>query len=229
LTCETVSLPNEAHFHIGAFDQADQLQPSRHVFPEERLPWLHIGENWARALKRTAFGFAELDAFVDALAVRIASFDKRAIADTKRLVDVATLPPDTARSGRSGMHFWPLLGAPAAKSESAHWWKLRFRKASRTLGVATIFRGRESLSVERAMEQGEAPWPKLRTGPQRRAAFIFSAFGRSSAFEATWARKRPSLSSQIYMIVNGEQLERAASLTPLVPRRALPHDTGEAL
>src|SRR5687768_13286314 len=37
---------------------------------------------------------AELDGFVDALAERIASFDKQAIADTKRLVDVASLPPD---------------------------------------------------------------------------------------------------------------------------------------
>jgi enoyl-CoA hydratase/carnithine racemase len=37
---------------------------------------------------------AELDSFVDALATRIASFDKQAIADTKRLVDVASLPPD---------------------------------------------------------------------------------------------------------------------------------------
>jgi enoyl-CoA hydratase/carnithine racemase len=37
---------------------------------------------------------AELDGFVDALAVRIASFDKQAIAETKRLVDVASLPSD---------------------------------------------------------------------------------------------------------------------------------------
>ena len=37
---------------------------------------------------------AELDAFVDALATRIASFDKQTIADTKRLVNVASLPPD---------------------------------------------------------------------------------------------------------------------------------------
>ena len=37
---------------------------------------------------------AELDAFVDALAVRIASFDKQAIAETKRLVNVASLPSD---------------------------------------------------------------------------------------------------------------------------------------
>ena len=37
---------------------------------------------------------AELDKFVDALANRIASFDKRAISETKRFVDVASLPPD---------------------------------------------------------------------------------------------------------------------------------------
>lgn len=36
----------------------------------------------------------ELDAFVDALAARIASFDKWAIANTKRLVNAAGLPPD---------------------------------------------------------------------------------------------------------------------------------------
>jgi enoyl-CoA hydratase/carnithine racemase len=37
---------------------------------------------------------AELDEFVEELANRIASFDKRAIRETKRFVDVASLPPD---------------------------------------------------------------------------------------------------------------------------------------
>jgi enoyl-CoA hydratase/carnithine racemase len=37
---------------------------------------------------------AELDGFVDAIATRIASFDKWAIANTKRLVNAASLPPD---------------------------------------------------------------------------------------------------------------------------------------
>src|ERR1700720_3671534 len=37
---------------------------------------------------------ADLDEFVDALATRIASFDKQAIAETKRFADVASLPPD---------------------------------------------------------------------------------------------------------------------------------------
>jgi enoyl-CoA hydratase/carnithine racemase len=37
----------------------------------------------------------ELDAFVNALATRIASFDKQAIADTKQLVNIASLPSDT--------------------------------------------------------------------------------------------------------------------------------------
>jgi len=37
---------------------------------------------------------SELDGFVDALAMRIASFDKQAIAETKRLVNAASLPSD---------------------------------------------------------------------------------------------------------------------------------------
>jgi enoyl-CoA hydratase/carnithine racemase len=37
---------------------------------------------------------SDLDAFVESLANRIASFDKRAIRETKRFADVASLPPD---------------------------------------------------------------------------------------------------------------------------------------
>jgi len=37
---------------------------------------------------------AALDAFVEALATRIASFDKQAIAETKNFVNIASLPPD---------------------------------------------------------------------------------------------------------------------------------------
>jgi len=41
-----------------------------------------------------SFEDADLDGFVESLATRIASFDKRAISETKRFVDVASLPPD---------------------------------------------------------------------------------------------------------------------------------------
>lgn len=37
---------------------------------------------------------SDLDLFVESLATRIASFDKRAISETKHFVDVASLPPD---------------------------------------------------------------------------------------------------------------------------------------
>jgi len=54
-----------------------------------------------RADQAESFGYvnrslpdADLDAFVDTLATRIASFDKWAIANTKRLVNEASLPPD---------------------------------------------------------------------------------------------------------------------------------------
>ena len=41
-----------------------------------------------------AFPDTELDSFVEAFALRIASFDKQAIAETKRLVNIASLPQD---------------------------------------------------------------------------------------------------------------------------------------
>ena len=41
-----------------------------------------------------SFPDSELDAFVESLATRIAAFDKQAISETKRFVDVASLPPD---------------------------------------------------------------------------------------------------------------------------------------
>jgi enoyl-CoA hydratase/carnithine racemase len=41
-----------------------------------------------------SFPDSDLDAFVESLAARIASFDKQAISETKGFVDVASLPPD---------------------------------------------------------------------------------------------------------------------------------------
>jgi enoyl-CoA hydratase/carnithine racemase len=57
---------------------------------------------------------AQLDAFVDALATRIASFDKQAIADTKRLVDLNSLPSD-AEIVPEWEAFTASLGRPAAQ------------------------------------------------------------------------------------------------------------------
>src|SRR4051812_8839875 len=57
---------------------------------------------------------AELDAFVDALATRISSFDKEAIAETKRLVDVNSLPPDSEIAPEWDA-FLAALGRPAAQ------------------------------------------------------------------------------------------------------------------
>jgi enoyl-CoA hydratase/carnithine racemase len=58
---------------------------------------------------------AELDAFVDALATRIASFDKRAIAETKHLVNVNSLPPDDEIAPEWDA-FVAALGRPAAQA-----------------------------------------------------------------------------------------------------------------
>src|SRR2546429_3971182 len=56
---------------------------------------------------------AELDDFVDALATRIASFDKRAISETKRFVDVASLPPDYEIAPEWDVCFASIMRAPA--------------------------------------------------------------------------------------------------------------------
>ncbi|MFN3464774.1 MAG: GFA family protein [Terricaulis sp.] len=39
LTCSNTKLPNETHFHVGAFDRAADLAPTGAFFTEERLPW----------------------------------------------------------------------------------------------------------------------------------------------------------------------------------------------
>jgi enoyl-CoA hydratase/carnithine racemase len=58
---------------------------------------------------------AELDAFVEALAVRIASFDKQAIAETKHLVDIASLPSD-AEISLEWDAFIASVGRPASQT-----------------------------------------------------------------------------------------------------------------
>jgi enoyl-CoA hydratase/carnithine racemase len=57
----------------------------------------------------------ELDGFVDALAQRIASFDKHAIAETKRLVNINSLPPDSEIEPEWGA-FLAALARPAAQA-----------------------------------------------------------------------------------------------------------------
>src|SRR5256885_8019443 len=56
---------------------------------------------------------AELDEFVEALANRIASFDKRAISETKRFVNVASLPPDYEIAPEWDVCLASIMRAPA--------------------------------------------------------------------------------------------------------------------
>jgi enoyl-CoA hydratase/carnithine racemase len=70
---------------------------------------------------------SELDGFVDALATRIASFDKQAIADTKRLVDIASLPSD-AEIGPEWDAFLSSLQRPATQARINKLMALGFHK-----------------------------------------------------------------------------------------------------
>jgi enoyl-CoA hydratase/carnithine racemase len=58
---------------------------------------------------------AELGEFVDALATRIASFDKRAISETKHFADVASLPPDYEIAPEWDVCFASIMRPPAQK------------------------------------------------------------------------------------------------------------------
>lgn len=71
---------------------------------------------------------AELDAFVDALASRIATFDKQAIAETKRLADIASLPPDSEVAPEWDA-FLAALGRPASQARLKTLFERGFHKA----------------------------------------------------------------------------------------------------
>src|SRR5258705_10595 len=70
---------------------------------------------------------SELDEFVDALATRIASFDKQAIADTKRLVDISSLPSDAEIEPEWGA-FISSLQRPATQARIDKLMELGFHK-----------------------------------------------------------------------------------------------------
>jgi enoyl-CoA hydratase/carnithine racemase len=70
---------------------------------------------------------ADLDGFVDTLALRIATFDKDAIADTKRLADAASLPPDSAIAPEWSA-FIAALGRPASQTRIAALFHKGFHK-----------------------------------------------------------------------------------------------------
>jgi len=71
---------------------------------------------------------AELDGFVEALATRIASFDKQAIAETKRLVNIASLPSD-AEIAPEWNAFIASVGRPAARNRIQSLMERGFHKA----------------------------------------------------------------------------------------------------
>ena len=58
-------------------------------------------------------------------------------------------------AGLGNAHAWDEITEDG--DVSGHDAALRFRKGGRTLALATIFRGRESLLAEAAMEQGQSP------------------------------------------------------------------------
>lgn len=54
LTYEAERCPDEIHFCISTFDDPQPLQPTFHVFHEDRLSWLEIADDLPRHAKSTA-------------------------------------------------------------------------------------------------------------------------------------------------------------------------------
>ena len=105
-----------------------------------------------RAEQAEAYGYvnrampdADLDTFVEALATRIAGFDKWAIANTKRLVNTS-LPPDV-EFGAGWDAYIASLGRPAAQDGI----KALMREASTSRGMLKI--------------GSDTTWAKLRARP----------------------------------------------------------------
>ncbi len=71
---------------------------------------------------------SDLDAFVESLATRIASFDKRAISETKRFADVASLPPDFEIAPEWDVCFASIM-RPAAQERITKLMERGFHKA----------------------------------------------------------------------------------------------------
>ena len=69
----------------------------------------------------------ELDSFIDALAVRISSFDKQAIAETKHLANIASLPSD-AEIAPEWDAFMASLQRPAAQTRIKKLMQLGFHE-----------------------------------------------------------------------------------------------------
>jgi enoyl-CoA hydratase/carnithine racemase len=98
---------------------------------------------------------AELDGFVDALATRIAAFDKWAIANTKRLVN-ASLPPDVEIAAG-----WDACMAsvarPAAQARLKAFFELGFHKPGDTEDRLGAYLGRLGKATSRSVSEGIPP------------------------------------------------------------------------
>jgi len=94
----------------------------------------------------------QLDAFVDALATRIASFDKRAIAETKRLVDLNSLPPDE-EIALEWDAFVASIGRPAAQARLRALFEQGFHKPGDVENRLGFHVGNVGLTAEAATSQ----------------------------------------------------------------------------
>ena len=54
LTYRNDALGDEVHVLVAAFDTPADFEPQKHVFFEEKLPWLHIGDDLPKQISSSA-------------------------------------------------------------------------------------------------------------------------------------------------------------------------------
>ena len=139
---------------------------------------------------------SDLDVFVESLATRIASFDKRAISETKRFVDVASLPPDFEIAPEWDVCFASIM-RPAAQTRIKTLMELglsQARRCGRALGLLrratralaspgkdkcnVLCRGQKSLPINISIDRcdsevtDEAIWRRRNRGHKTRCSLL---------------------------------------------------------
>ncbi len=137
----------------------------------------------------------ELDGFVDALATRIASFDKQAIAETKRLANLADLPPDSAiQAGMGCLPYLPRTSRQHRPASRSSWKRASTNRAMSRPGWVTTRANSVAKDPQRPRPFGGARQDDTEEG-RRYHRCVSGAWGRHwlqpTANKGTESSRRP--------------------------------------
>jgi enoyl-CoA hydratase/carnithine racemase len=135
-----------------------------------------------------SFPDAELDAFVNALANRIASFDKQALAETKHLVNVNSLPSD-AEIAPEWDAFLAAVARPAAQARIKALFECGSTKRATSRSGSGFTSGCWAPQLRRTAHKSGRPPPELRRSRRTpNGRLTASRAGCSAGAGSKWSR-----------------------------------------